>query len=101
VAVSPYQHFCYVPLLLVSACNPPLIVAQGHIVLRAIRKRTLTFDCIDGVLYEAENHLLGIELYSGEIVLIPWHLIDDPSAAYEGMCNILQCDNNGLSVVDR
>lgn len=98
---SIFVVFTVVPLLLVSACNPPLIVAQDHIVLRAIRKRILPFDCIDGVLYEAENRLLGVKLYSGETVLIPWHLIDDPVAAYEAMCNILQCANDGLSIVDR
>lgn len=91
VLTAVFVIFSVVPLILVSACNPPLIVAQDHIILRAIRKRILPFDQIDRVLYEAENRLLGVKLSSGEIVLIPWHLIEDPFSAHEAMCNRLRC----------
>jgi len=101
VLVSIFVIFTVVPLMLVSACNPPLTVTQDHIILRALRKRVLPFDHIEGVLYEAENHLPGIKLSSGETVVIPWHLIDDPSGASEAMCNMLRCANDGQGVVDR
>ena len=89
VLTTVFVIFTVVPLILVSACNPPLIVEHDHIILRAFRKRVLPFDHIDRVLYEAESHLLGVKLSSGETVSIPWHLVDDPSSAYETMSNIL------------
>ncbi len=89
VLASIFVIFTVVPLMLVSACNPPLTVTQDHIILHVLRKRILPFDHIEGVLYEVENHLLGVKLSSGETVVIPWYLIDDPSGAHEAMCNAL------------
>ena len=83
--------FTIVPLILVSACNPPLIVTDDKIILRAIRKRILPFDQIEQVIYEPESRLLGVKLSSGETVLIPWHLMEDPSSAHEKMCTLLRC----------
>jgi len=93
VLTAVFVIFSVVPLIIISTCNPPLIVAQEHIILRAIRKRILLFDQVEHVIYKPENRLFGLKLSSGETVLIPWHLIDDPSSAHEAMCTYFNAAN--------
>lgn len=78
VLTTIFAVFTATPLIIVSLCKPPLVIASDHIFLKMMRKRQIPFERIDNVLHNEESQFIQIKLVSSDVIKIPFYLLDNP-----------------------
>ena len=80
-----FTVFSIIPFILVFRCTPPLEITPGYITLRAIRQRRLSFCDVDCIVCDVTTRALGVSLISGEVVAVPWQLLNDVPAVLQAL----------------